>query len=237
MISLIHKILRALISEGGANSQAPHQALRGRKAVSEAQRTEDEDLPHNRSESEDPGVGFWRTRGGVTTRPQQRSKAKCKQPLKAITSRSRGQSLDAYRKELKVFVLGWGSDFAASVTKEFVRVTDEWFRRRIRQIDWSASFRSNRQHADGLLSRGRPTLYWADHLIGNGRSRRCSLRHCASLVYPKGGRMNGPTPARATGAPREAGCLAPRLTMPSLEGKGWDACRTSIEDALPHDHK
>ena len=40
---------------GGADSQTP-QALRGGKAVSETQRTEDEDLPHDGSEPEVPWV-------------------------------------------------------------------------------------------------------------------------------------------------------------------------------------
>lgn len=82
------------------------------------------------------GFGFWRTRGGVKARPHQKSKAKCKQRLKAITSRSRGQSLDAYRMELKAFVRGWVNYFAASSMKKFVSDTDEWLRRRIRQIYW-----------------------------------------------------------------------------------------------------
>ena len=53
------------------------------------------------------GFGFWQSRGIVKARPHQKSKAKCRQRLKAITSRSRGRSLEAYRKELKAFVCGW----------------------------------------------------------------------------------------------------------------------------------
>lgn len=82
------------------------------------------------------GFGFWRSRSGVKARPHQKSKAKCKQRLKAITSRSRGQSLDAFRKELSAFVRGWVNYFAASSMKGFVRDADEWLRRRIRQIYW-----------------------------------------------------------------------------------------------------
>ena len=72
---------------------------------------------------------------GMTV-PHQKSKAKCRQRLKAITSRSRGRSLEAYRKELKAFVCGWVNYFAESSMAIFVRSTDEWLRRRIRQIYW-----------------------------------------------------------------------------------------------------
>ena len=115
---------------GGADSQTP-QALRGGKAVSETQRTgmTDPNLKFL-------GFGFWQSRGIVKARPHQKSKAKCRQRLKAITSRSRGRSLEAYRKELKAFVCGWVNYFAESSMAIFVRSTDEWLRRRIRQIYW-----------------------------------------------------------------------------------------------------
>ena len=76
------------------------------------------------------------SRGIVKARPHQKSKTKCRQRLKAITSRSRGRSLEAYRKELKAFVCGWVNYFAESSMAIFVRSTDEWLRRRIRQIYW-----------------------------------------------------------------------------------------------------
>ena len=82
------------------------------------------------------GFGFWISRGTVKARPHQKSKAKCKQRLRALTSRSRGQSLDTFRKELKAFVRGWVNYFRFSSMSNFVRDTDEWLRRRIRQIYW-----------------------------------------------------------------------------------------------------
>ena len=53
------------------------------------------------------GFGFWKSSSGVQARTHQKSKARCKQRLKVLTSRKRGKSLDVYRKELKVFVFGW----------------------------------------------------------------------------------------------------------------------------------
>lgn len=82
------------------------------------------------------GFGFWNQRGVVKSRPHQKSKAKCKQRLKAITARSRGQSLDAFRRDLRAFVRGWVNYFKQSSMKIFVERIDEWLRRRIRQIYW-----------------------------------------------------------------------------------------------------
>ena len=83
------------------------------------------------------GFGFWLSRGGIKARPHQKSKAKCKQRLKALTSRSRGQSLDKFRKELRAFVCGWVNYFLFSSMDRFVKETDKWLRRRIRQIYWN----------------------------------------------------------------------------------------------------
>lgn len=68
--------------------------------------------------------------------PHHKSKVKCKQHLKLLTARSRGQSLDTFRKKLKEFVTGWCNYFGIGAMKSFVRTTDEWLRRRIRQIYW-----------------------------------------------------------------------------------------------------
>ena len=42
----------------------------------------------------------------------------------------------AVRSQQKPFVRGWVNYFAASTMAKFVRRTDEWLRRRIRQIYW-----------------------------------------------------------------------------------------------------
>lgn len=83
------------------------------------------------------GFGFWRSRdGGVKAVPHAKSRAKCKQRLRELTSRSRGQSLDMFRRDLRAFVRGWVNYFRYSSMKSFVKSTDEWLRRRIRQIYW-----------------------------------------------------------------------------------------------------
>ena len=106
------------------------------KAVSETQRTEDEDLPHDGSEPEVLWFGFCLKPRHQKSTTASEVQGQCRQRLKAITSRSRGRSLEAYRKELKAFVCGWVNYFAESSMAIFVRSTDEWLRRRIRQIYW-----------------------------------------------------------------------------------------------------
>ena len=83
------------------------------------------------------GFGFYVNKEGkIKARPHQKSKDKCVKRLKEITSRSRGQSLEAFRKQLSEFVRGWVNYFLKSDMTRFVQKTDEWLRRRIRQIYW-----------------------------------------------------------------------------------------------------
>lgn len=88
------------------------------------------------------GFGFWqqydKKSGGtvIKDRPHQKSLAKCKDKLRELTARNRGQSLDGFRRKLKEFVRGWMGYFGRSSLGNFVRNTDQWLRRRIRQIYW-----------------------------------------------------------------------------------------------------
>ena len=83
------------------------------------------------------GFGFYPDQEGkIKARPHQKSKDKCVKRLKEITSRNRGQSLEAFRKQLSEFVRGWANYFLKSDMTKFVRNTDKWLRRRIRQIYW-----------------------------------------------------------------------------------------------------
>lgn len=79
------------------------------------------------------GFGFWRSKEGFRSRPHQKSMAKCKLKLKELTSRSRGQSLNDFCKKLREFICGWVNYFKKASMKKFVRNTDGWLRRRIRQ--------------------------------------------------------------------------------------------------------
>lgn len=84
------------------------------------------------------GFGFHRQTKDrrIVCVPHQKSKQKCKQCLKLLTSRSNGQSLESFRLKLKQFVVGWCNYFGIGAMRSFVKETDEWLRRRIRQLYW-----------------------------------------------------------------------------------------------------
>ena len=84
------------------------------------------------------GFGFYRQTKDrrIVCVPHQKSKRKCKQRLKLLTSRSKGQSLESFRQKLKQFVVGWSNYFGIGAMRRFVKETDKWLRRRIRQLYW-----------------------------------------------------------------------------------------------------
>ncbi len=107
------------------------------------------------------GFGFYVNKEGkIKARPHQKSKDKCVKRLKEITSRSRGQSLEAFRKQLSEFVRGWVNYFLKSDMTRFVQKTDEWLRRRIRQIYWK-QWKKNRTKYKALKWLGvSPSVAW-----------------------------------------------------------------------------
>ena len=107
------------------------------------------------------GFGFYVNKEGkIKARLHQKSKDKCVKRLKEITSRSRGQSLEAFRKQLSEFVRGWVNYFLKSDMTRFVQKTDEWLRRRIRQIYWK-QWKKNRTKYKALKWLGvSPSVAW-----------------------------------------------------------------------------
>lgn len=107
------------------------------------------------------GFGFYTDKEGVIkARPHQKSKDKCIKRLKEITSRNRGQGLEAFRKQLSEFVRGWVNYFLKSDMTKFVLKTDEWLRRRIRQIYWK-QWKKNRTKYKALKMLGvSPSVAW-----------------------------------------------------------------------------
>lgn len=82
------------------------------------------------------GFGFYNNRGKIAARPHQKSREKCLNRLRDLTRRSRGQSLDVFKVKLSQFIRGWVAYFKPTSMKTFVKDTDEWLRRRIRQLYW-----------------------------------------------------------------------------------------------------
>lgn len=87
------------------------------------------------------GFDFWaKVRKGdkplICNRPHQKSLAKCKARLRDLTSRSRGQSLDVFRENLRRYVVGWAGYFGRASMARFVADTNQRLRRRIRMVYW-----------------------------------------------------------------------------------------------------
>ena len=102
------------------------------------------------------GFGFWKARKGrIKARPHQKSQAKCKARLKELTRRNRGQSLAVFRQKLESFIRGWVNYFKGTSMENFIRETDGWLRRRIRQLYWKQWKRTKTKVA-GLMKLGLP---------------------------------------------------------------------------------
>ena len=82
------------------------------------------------------GFGFYSRKGEIRATPHEKSKVKCKAKLKELTQRNKGQSLNIFRTKLKEFAVGWVNYFKVSDMAKFAKNTDEWLRRRIRQLYW-----------------------------------------------------------------------------------------------------
>lgn len=125
------------------------------------------------------GFGFWREprSGKVKARAHQKSQAKCRAKLRALTDRNQGKSLDVIRKRLETYVTGWIGYFAYGSIAGFVKRTDEWLRRRIRQIYWK-TWKRVRTKVSGLYKLG---LSWEKAWMW-GNSRKSYWRIAGSWV-------------------------------------------------------
>lgn len=82
------------------------------------------------------GYGFYRHTGKCRLRVHEKSLAKMKNRLRAITNRSKAISNEERSLILKRFVKGWVNYFKLANMKSLLRNVDEWLRRRIRAIYW-----------------------------------------------------------------------------------------------------
>ncbi len=82
------------------------------------------------------GYSFYRYKGKCRFRVHPKSVAKMRAKLKELTSRSNGWGNDYRRSKLAKFITGWINYFYLADMKGLMNSTDEWLRRRIRQIYW-----------------------------------------------------------------------------------------------------
>jgi group II intron reverse transcriptase/maturase len=84
------------------------------------------------------GFSFYynKNKGEYNIRVHQKSIAKFKAKLKALTGRSTGISMDRRLEKLKQSILGWVNYFGIADMKTLSKNLDEWLRRRIRMDVW-----------------------------------------------------------------------------------------------------
>lgn len=84
------------------------------------------------------GFGFYiRPKDGRTLPTvHAKSKARFKDAIRTLLSRSPRKGLEAVKEDLKQKLTGWGAYFRLASFSQWMKQTDEWMRRRIRQLLW-----------------------------------------------------------------------------------------------------
>lgn len=82
------------------------------------------------------GYSFYKYKCKCRFRVHPKSIKKMKAKLKELTSRSNGMGNEERALKLKQFIIGWVNYFAYANMKGLLSKTDEWLRRRIRQVYW-----------------------------------------------------------------------------------------------------
>ena len=82
------------------------------------------------------GYGFYKNRKGFQPRVHQKSKVKMKSKVKQLTSRRYVRNAEEWKQKLKRFVIGWVNYYKLADMGNWLKVIDEWMRRRIRMVFW-----------------------------------------------------------------------------------------------------
>lgn len=82
------------------------------------------------------GHGFYKTKDGYFPTVHPKSKERLKNALREILSRNRKQSIPVVKEMLNKKLRGWCEYFKFAKYEMWSKATDEWIRRRIRQLLW-----------------------------------------------------------------------------------------------------
>ena len=93
------------------------------------------------------GHGFYKTKDGYFPTVHSKSKERLKSTLGEILSRNRKQSISSVKETLYRKLRGWCEYFKFAKYEKWTRVTDEWIRRRIRQLLWKTWKRVRTRYA------------------------------------------------------------------------------------------
>lgn len=69
-------------------------------------------------------------------RPSKSAKQKLKSKLRAVTSRKRAGTFDQIVTEINQIITGWINYFGIAFMKVFIKETQQWLNRRLRQLIW-----------------------------------------------------------------------------------------------------
>lgn len=93
------------------------------------------------------GHGFYKTRDGYFPTVHSKSKERLKNTFREILSRNRKQSISAVKETLYKKLRGWCEYFKFAKYETWSKATDEWIRRRIRQLLWKTWKRVRTRYA------------------------------------------------------------------------------------------
>ncbi len=99
------------------------------------------------------GFGFFLRNDTVQVRVAPEALRRMKDRIRRLTSRSWGVSLSHRLSTLNRFIAGWVGYFSLADTPSLFDRTDQWLRRRLRQVQWEA-WKNNQTRVRELLKRG-----------------------------------------------------------------------------------
>jgi len=106
------------------------------------------------------GFSFYRKKEGIGIRVHTKSKAKFKEKVRQILSRSNGWSTEQRIKALNRSNIGWVNYFELADMKKLAETLDEWMRRRLRMCIWK-QWRKIKTRHDNLVKLGiEDTVAW-----------------------------------------------------------------------------
>ena len=93
------------------------------------------------------GHGFYKTKDGFFPTVHPKSKERLKNALREILARNRKKSIEEVKETLWKKLRGWCEYFKFAKYEKCARPTDEWIRRRIRQLLWKTWKRVRTRYA------------------------------------------------------------------------------------------
>ena len=93
------------------------------------------------------GHGFYKTKDGFFPTVHPKSKERLKNALREILARNRKKSIEEVKETLWKKLRGWCKYFKFAKYEKWARPTDEWIRRRIRQLLWKTWKRVRTRYA------------------------------------------------------------------------------------------